>query len=536
MATPREPPETDEDAPAAVAAFRDGPLHRLLTSWRERPRSTYVFTRFAVLRLLGLVYFVAFYSAVRQIGPLIGPRGLLPADVLLAREVAAAGSRSAAFWQEPTLFLWTGASEAALVGVCWAGTLLSLAVLAGVTNAVVQIALWALYLSLVQVGQIFYGYGWEFQLLETGFLAVFLCPLRSFAPFPETAPPPAVIWLLRWLAFRIMLGAGLIKLRGDPCWRDLTCLVYHYETQPVPSPLSYFIHRLPRAAHQGGVIFNHVVELCAPWFAFGPRRARHVAGALLVAFQVVLILSGNLSFLNWLTIVPALACFDDSALGRLFPAAMRARLSALAARVEPSRLARRVSYMLAPRVAMLSVQPVMNLCSPGQAMNASFDRLHLVNTYGAFGSVGRERFEVILEGTSDEVIGDHTVWLEYELPCKPGDVRRRPCLITPYHYRLDWQMWFAAFTGPDRQPWLIHLVYELLHGDREVKSLLAGDPFPDRPPRWIRGELYRYRFTRPGDGSGAWWERTREAPYLRPLSVDDPALLRIVERMGWERE
>jgi hypothetical protein len=530
MATPRELPETDDDA---EAAFRDEPWWRFL---EQRPRATYVFTRFAVLRLLGLVYFVAFYSAVRQLGPLIGPRGLLPADVLLWGEVATAGSRAAAFWQSPTIFLWTGASEAALAAVCWVGTLLSLAVLAGVTNAAVQLALWALYFSLVQVGQIFYGYGWEFQLLETGFLAIFLCPLGSLAPFPKTAPPPVVIWLLRWLVFRVMLGAGLIKLRGDPCWRDLTCLVYHYETQPVPSPLSYLFNALPRSVHQGGVIVNHLVELGVPWFAFGPRRVRHVAGVLLVAFQVVLILSGNLSFLNWLTIVPALACFDDSALGRLFPTATRARALAVAEQAVPGLLARRVSYVLAAVVAVLSVEPVLNLFSPGQAMNASFGRLHLVNTYGAFGSVGRERFEVILEGTSDEVVDDRTVWREYELPCKPGDVRRRPCLITPYHYRLDWQMWFAAFTGPERQPWLIHLVYELLRGDREVKSLLAGDPFPDRPPRWIRAERYRYRFTRPGDGSGAWWERTRTAPYLRPFSVDDPALLRIVESMGWARE
>jgi Lipase maturation factor len=520
-----EPAQTDEDA---VAAFRDGPLRRFLA-----PRATYLFTRFAVLRLLGLVYFVAFFSAVRQVGPLIGHRGLLPADALLAGEVAEAGSRSAAFWEVPTLFVWTRASDAVLLGACWVGTLLSLAVLAGVTHAGVQLALWALYLSLVQVGQIFYGYGWEYQLLETGFLAVFLCPLRSFAPFPETAPPPVVSWLLRWLAFRVMLGAGLIKLRGDPCWRDLTCLVYHYETQPVPSPLSYLLHALPRAVHQGGVLVNHLVEIGVPWFAFGPRRARHVAGVLLVAFQVVLILSGNLSFLNWLTIVPALACFDDSALGRLFPAAIRARTLALAERAEPGRLARRVSFALAAVVAVLSVQPVLNLLSPGQAMNASFDRLHLVNTYGAFGSVGRERFEVILEGTSDAVLGDHTVWRAYELPCKPGDVRRRPCMISPYHYRLDWQMWFAAFTGPERQPWLVHLVYQLLRGEPGVKRLLAGDPFPEHPPRYVRGELYKYRFTRPGDGSGAWWERTRVASYLRPLSVDDPALVRIVEARGW---
>jgi hypothetical protein len=527
-ASPQERPDPDEDA---VAAFREDPLRRFLG-----PRATYFFTRFVLLRLLGLVYFVAFFSAVRQLGPLLGHRGLLPADAYLSRVVAEAGSRWGALRETPTLFLWTGASDTALSAVCWVGTLLSLAVLAGVTNAFVQLALWTLYLSLVQVGQIFYGYGWEFQLLETGFLAVFLCPARTLSPFPATPPPIAVIWLNRWLVFRIMLGAGLIKLRGDECWRDLTCLVYHYETQPVPSPLSYLFHQLPRAAHMGGALFNHFVELCVPWFAFGPGRVRHVAGIFLVAFQVVLILSGNLSFLNWLTIVPALACFDDGALGRLFPTGLRARVQALAERAAPTRRAQLVSFTLAAVVALLSIEPVANLFSPGQAMNASFDPLHLVNTYGAFGSVGRERYEVILEGTSDAVIGDSTQWREYELPCKPGDVRRRPCLISPYHYRLDWQMWFAALTGYRRQPWLIHLVYRLLRGDKEVTRLLAVDPFPYGAPRFVRADLYRYRFTRPGDGSGAWWERSRASEYLRPLSVDDPALVRMVKAMGWARD
>jgi hypothetical protein len=285
-----------------------------------------------------------------------------------------------------------------------------------------------------------------------------------------------------------------------------------------------------------GVLANHAVELGAPFFAFGPRRARHVAGALLVGFQVVLIASGNLSFLNWLTIVPALACLDDSVLARLLPARFRARVLAHAADALPSRPARWASYGLLALVLFLSVEPVENLLSPRQAMNRSFDRLHLVNTYGAFGSVGRERYEVILEGTRDAMPNDAADWHEYELPCKPGDVRRRPCFITPYHYRLDWQMWFAALTGWRRQPWLIHLVYQLLRGEGEGAQLLATNPFPTEPPRYIRAELYRYEFTRPGAGSGAWWRRTRAGEYLRPLSRDDPALLEAVRTMGWEED
>ncbi|WP_437693744.1 lipase maturation factor family protein [Sorangium sp. So ce176] len=518
----------DEDDGALLRRIRSHPLRRFLG-----PPRSYLLTRFVLLRLLGFVYFIAFFSLARQLGPLLGPRGLLPADRFLERLVDITGSHGAAFRRLPTLFLWLGASDGVLHAAAWAGVALSLAVCAGVTNAVVQLALWALYLSFVHIGQVFYGYGWEHQLAETGFLAVFLCPLRGFRPFLSPPPPVVVIWLFRWLIFRIMLGAGLIKLRGDPCWTDLTCLVHHYETQPVPSPLSYYLHQLPAWVHAIGVLFNHLVELVVPWFAFGPRRARHVAGVLLVLFQGMLIASGNLSFLNWLTIVPAIACFDDGALGRLFPARVRERAAALAGELSPSRAHRIAAALLAVLVLCLSVNPVMNLLSPRQAMNATFDSFGLVNTYGAFGSVGRERYEVILEGTRDEAPGEGTRWIEYDLPCKPGDVRRRPCLITPYHYRLDWQIWFAAFGSYESEPWLVHLVYKLLSGDAGAQRLLASNPFPDAPPRYIRAGLYRYSFTRIGDGSGAWWRRVRVAEYLPPLSVDDPSLLRFLAAYGW---
>ncbi|HZR81567.1 MAG TPA: lipase maturation factor family protein [Candidatus Binatia bacterium] len=492
--------------------------------------ATYALTRSAILRLLGVVYLVAFLIVVRQGDPLIGHDGLLPADRFLAAIAAETGSRASAFAALPTLF-WLDASDRALHAVGWTGLVLSAAVVLGATNALLQLALWALYLSVVQVGQIFYGYGWEVQLLETGFLAVFLCPVRSVRPSAAPSPPVVVIWLFRWLIVRIMWGAGLIKLRGDPCWRDLTCLAWHYETQPIPNPLSWWLHARPLWFHRAGAAFNHFVELLAPFFVVGPRRLRSTAGILFVAFQVTLILSGNLSFLNWLTIVPALACFDDASLAWLLPRALRERaLSRAAAIGPPSALHRGAAWTFAAVVALLSIAPVLNLLSPHQAMNRSFDPLHLVNTYGAFGSVGRERDEVILEGTSDDAIGPDTEWREYELPCKPGDVARAPCVISPYHLRLDWQMWFAAMASAGSEPWLLHLAAKLLAGDPGVKALLARDPFPDRPPRYVRAELYRYEFTRPGDGSPDWWRRTYVRSYLRPLSLDDPELRRYLER------
>jgi hypothetical protein len=508
------------------------------TAWWQRllaDDSTYELTRFAILRLLGLVYLVAFVSLARQYGGLLGSHGLLPVAQFLPYARSHLGA--AAFWKIPTLFWLVGSSDGVMQAACWAGIVLSAAAMLGVTNAVVQVALWALYASFVHVGQIFYGYGWEIQLLETGLLAAFLCPVRSLRPLPHARAPAIVVWLLRWLIFRIMLGAVLIKLRNDPCWRDLSCLDFHFETQPNPNPMAWWAHRAPHAVHVAGVLFNHVAEGVAPWFAFGFRRWRHAAGAVIVAFQVTLIASGNLSFLNWLTIVPALACFDDTAFARLLPRQWRADALVRFAAMKVDPVHRRVAAVYAVIVGVLSVGPVLNLLSSRQAMNTSFDPLDLVNTYGAFGSVDRKRFEVILEGTRDEVPDDSAHWQEYELPCMPGDTRRRPCLVTPYHYRLDWQMWFVgndAARGENigSEPWLVHLVWQLLQGDPSPEPLLARNPFHGLPPRWIRAHLWLYRFS-PSRAEGTWWQRRRVGEYLAPVSLEDGELRAYVQQYGW---
>jgi len=495
-----------------------------------RPAPGHWLTRFVVLRLLGLVYLFAFLSLALQVLPLLGANGLLPIDDYLPRVAEALGSRGAAAWRLPSVF-WLGVSDPALVALAWAGVALSAVVLAGFANALILAALWLLYGSFVHVGQDWYGYGWEIQLLETGFLAIFLCPLLDARPFPKRPPPTPVVWLFRWLIVRIMLGAGLIKLRGDPCWRDLTCLDFHYETQPIPNPLSPLFHFLPHWVHALGVCFNHATELGAPWLVLGPRRVRYVAGAMMLVFQLLLILSGNLSFLNYLTLVPVLACFDDALLSRVLPARLVARARRAEREAEPSRAQRVAAFALVAAVAVLSVGPVTNLLSSRQVMNTSFDPFDLVNTYGAFGSVGRHRNEIVFSGTRDADPGPDAEWHEYGFPCKPGDPKRRPCIVSPYQPRLAWQLWFAAMSTPDRYPWTLHLVWKLLHGDPGLRGLLSRDPFPDAPPRFVRADLYRYRFA--PLGSDAWWERERLGPWLPPLAADDPRLLRFLEGYGW---
>jgi hypothetical protein len=529
------------EEPPDSGAF-EPPLRRALVrtwTWLRGPpgAASYRWFRFWFLRGLGLVYLAAFCAALFQNEALIGEHGLLPAwtflDAVLERQD---GDRTAAFLQLPTVF-WIDASDAALTAVAGVGVALSLLLLLGLNHPLQLLVLWAAYLSIDHVGQRWYMFGWESQLLETGLLAVFLLPWNGVRALPRPPPPDVVVGLARWLTFRIMIGAGLIKLRGDPCWRDLSCLDYHFETQPNPHPLSWWIHQLPDWMLAGGVLYNHLAELVVPLFVFGPRRLRHLAGVVLLVFQVGLILSGNLSFLNWLTLLPCLACFDDAFLGRLVPQRLRARLERGPRARRPGPVQGWSAAAFALLVAWLSVPVVQNLAGSRQAMNRSYDRLHVVNTYGAFGGVGEHRFELVIEGTLD-TDSERARWREYEFRCKPGRVDRRPCWITPYHLRLDWLIWFAALEaaegrGLQREDWLLHLLHKLLIADPAVLALFADDPFAGTPPRFVRVSMWRYSFTRIGEADGAWWKRERLGTFVRPVSLDDEAFTGYLRWRGW---
>jgi hypothetical protein len=520
------------------------PEHPLQTSLTPAP-ATYWLTRWVLLRLLGLVYLVAFLVAAHQIIPLVGHDGLLPADLFLERVSQHFGSSAAGFQQLPSIFWWN-TSDAFLAGAAWAGAALSLVVLCGYANSILLLLLWALYMSFIHIGQLWYSYGWETQLLETGFIAIFLCPLWDPRPFGRTPPPLIALWIYRWLIFRIMLGAGLIKIRGDECWRDLSALFYHYETQPVPGPLSRALHFAPPWFHKLGVLWNHFIELIVPWFGLGPRWMRNTAGILMASFMGILIFSGNLSFLNWLTIIPCLACIDDSIWRRFLPRQLLLRAEGAESTKRDTMTPRFMAGLFALVVAWLSYAPVKNLVSRNQAMNASFDKLHLVNTYGAFGTVGRERYEIVFEGTDEVLAVDSSQWREYEFKAKPGDPARRPPIITPYHYRLDWQIWFAAIPGvhydlrtlptPQHYPWVARFVWKLLQNDREILGLLANNPFPDGPPRYVRALVYKYKYAPSGNAEGLWWSREKVGVWLPAVSTYTPEFRRFLEAAGLLRE
>ncbi len=493
---------------------------------------SYWLTRFVILRLLGVVYGVAFVVAINQIVPLIGSNGLLPLAIYLKQVVITLGSTSAGFLRLPSIF-WFWHSDTALLIAAWTGFILSCIVVAGYANAPLLGVLWFLYMSFVHLGQDWYGYGWEIQLTETGFLAIYLCPMVDMRPFPQRAPPMPVVFLFRWLTFRIMLGSGMIKFRGDKVWRDATALYYHFETQPIPGPLSRWFHFLPRIALKLGVWLNWLAELIASWFVFWPRISRNIAGVVIVLFQISIILSGNLSFLNWLTIVPALACFDDGFWARILPRKLVIKAEAAAANAEESKPMLTTAWIITAIVGLLSIQPVLNIVSSEQVMNTSFDPLNLVNTYGAFGSVGRERLNVVFEGTTDDTAGGKAQWRPYIYKGLPVLLDKLPPQIAPYQLRLDWQMWFAAMSSADQYPWTYNLVWKLLHNDSNATNLFADNPFPNKPPRFIRATLYRYQFAKPGNPQGFYWSRKEIGGWIPVLSVNDPQLIKFLQSEGW---
>ncbi len=496
---------------------------------KEKPE--YYITRFVFLRALGFIYFFAFLSLATQVIPLIGENGLLPAKNFL--NTFHFESKFDAFLRLPTIF-WLNASDSFLLFLAWVGVILSFIVMIAFANSIIMFLLWIVYMSFVHIGQVFYGYGWEIQLLETGFLAIFLCPLLDMRPFPRFQPPKQVIWLLRWLAFRIYIGAGLIKIRGDSCWRDLTCLYHHYETQPIPNPLSPYFHFMPKWFHKFGLLWNHFIELIVPFFAFYPYIARHIAGILMISFQFILILSGNLSFLNWLTILPVIACFDDRFFKKILPRKIIEKAEFAAKNRKVYKTQTIVAWILVAIVAWLSIPVVQNLLSTRQYMNTSFNQWDLVNTYGAFGAVGKERYELILEGTTDKIITPQTQWKEYEFKAKPGNVYRKLPIIAPYQPRIDWQIWFAAMQRPEHNPWLMHLIWKLLDNDKNALSLLANNPFQDNQPKHIRVGFYRYEFAELGNTSGAVWKRTYIGEWLPPLAKSTPGFKEYIEANGWK--
>jgi predicted DCC family thiol-disulfide oxidoreductase YuxK len=495
---------------ALVARHREGAYRWSRRLWGpERYPPTWHLVSWLFLRLLGLTFLVAFASIGNQITGLIGSDGILPVTDKLATLAAEHGSWR--YWVSPTLF-WINSSDTALVTVCIAGAAAALLVVLNVWTRPMLMLAFVLHLSLWAVMPVFGSIQPDALILEVGLLAIFL-----------TAGSRIIIWLYRWLLFRFMLLSGLVKLlTHDASWAQLTALNYHYETQPLPTPLAWYAHQLPEWFQQLSVLSMFGIELVLPWLVFLPRRLRFVAAWGFLVLQILITLTGNFYFLNLLTIFLCLFLFDDQALAGVLPSRLAARLRYRLPK--PGRLATAAASVLASLVLVVNLAFIWKrieqqpLPGPLETLVKTTSRFGITNFYGFFGVMNTTRREIVIEGSRD---GEH--WRAYEFRYKPGDIHRCLRWSLPYHPRLDWTLWFAAGESPWHNPWFGDFLYQLLKGAPPVLALLADNPFPEAPPKWIRATLYRYHFTTPAEraATGDCWVRDWLRPYVPPLSLEN---------------
>ncbi len=522
---------------------------RLLWGKDVRP-PTYFWAQRWFLRALGLTYLIAFVSLWVQVDGLVGSNGVSPLNQFLPAVYERFGS--SAYSLLPTL-CWFTASNGFLNFLCGGGVVLSLLLILGIAPALSLVVLFVFYLSLTIAGQTFLSFQWDILLLETGFLSIFLSPWRlwprelmrwpgSFGVPPSGGPgrvnaelraPPATaspvsragLFLLKFLLFKLMLMSGVVKLTsGDDCWWNLTALDYHYWSQPLPTVFAWWADKSPEWFKQFSVAFCLVVEIIGPFFIWAPRRPRLIATGLMIFLQLVIALTGNYCFFNLLTIALCLLLIDDSAVQTNRRAVLTRMFGAPGGRALPDQLrsyaAIAVIVLTLPINAWLiftAFNPDADWPRPLVAIYGRLQSLRMANGYGLFRVMTKDRDEIVIEGSADGID-----WLPYEFKWKPGDVKRAPGWCAPHQPRLDWQMWFAALGSYGENPWFGRLIVQLLEGSQDVSRLLAKNPFPHTPPRYIRAMFYRYRFTtsREREETGAWWKREQLREYLPTVSAD----------------
>ncbi len=485
---------------------------------------------------------MAFLSLWVQIEGLAGRNGILPVAEFL--QAAGQSLGDTAWLRFPTL-CWINAGDGMLHFLCGGGAALALLLVVGIAPALVLSGLWVFYLSLVVACRDFLSFQWDLLLLETGFLAIFLAPLHFGAKMVwAERPSRLVLWLLRWLLFRLMFSSGLVKLlSGDSAWRQLRALDFHYLTQPLPAWTSWYVHQLPEWAHAASVAAVFALELVVPFSIFAPRRLRLWGCALLVLLQVLIGATGNYGFFNLLTLALCVLLLDDRALGKLRVSPtflrragtrFRSRFSATS-RVWRDSLAKLKGllppprpwplWVLAPLAVVIVLLSVVQMChtarisggwiAPLAQIHSMARPLRLVNGYGLFAVMTTSRPEIEVEGSVDG-----RTWKVYEFKWKAGDPRRAPAFVQPHMPRLDWQMWFAALGTYRDNPWFLNFIVRLLQGSPAVVDLLAVNPFPRQPPLYVRARLYDYRFAGWDERrEGVWWKRRLKGTYCPPVSL-----------------
>ncbi|MDB6032152.1 MAG: hypothetical protein JWM16_2490 [Verrucomicrobiales bacterium] len=512
-------------------------LTRLLWG-RHVERLSYLLTGWIFVRLMGVIYLCAFVSLWVQVRGLYGTHGILPIQEWLtsARVETQTMSSFGKFLAAPTVF-WFGASDSTLQWVCGLGTSLAAMTIIGISPALCLFGLWLLYLSFCTSGGDFLGFQWDALLLEAGLLAVFLAPARFLPNLRrETELSRAVVWLLRWLVFRLMFSSGVVKLAsGDETWKGLTALKFHYETQPLPTWLSWYAHQLPEWVQRVSTGSVLALQLGLPFLIFLPRRARHLAAWCFMSLELLIALTGNYCFFNLLSISLCLLLFDDALLLRWVPRRWRPCFEERAS--EPAKVERGASGLALIRVRRVAVGAlsltilvissmylfsILHISAPWPApalkLYSAVAPFRSINSYGLFAVMTTTRPEIILEGSND---GQN--WMPYEFKYKPGALNKRPSFVEPHQPRLDWQMWFAALGTYRGNPWFVQFCRRLLQGNPEVLNLLATNPFPNGPPKVLRAKVYEYHFTNWAERqkTGQWWKREEQGLYLPTITLEN---------------
>jgi predicted DCC family thiol-disulfide oxidoreductase YuxK len=500
-------------------------------------RPTYFWARRWFLRALGVIYLIAFVSLWVQLDGLFGSNGMSPVNQFLPAAHAQLGGQAYAVL--PTL-CWFNSSDVFLHFLSGSGIAFALLLVFGIAPAFSLLALFVFYLSLTIAGQVFFNFQWDVLLLETGFLSIFLAPWRLWpresSLGPGSSVPAAVrvsapaLFLLKLLLFKLILMSGVVKLTsGDNSWWNLTALDYHYWSQPLPTVFGWWADKSPEWFKHFSVAFCLVVEIIVPLFIWAPRRLRLIAAGLLIFLQVAIAITGNYCFFNLLTIALCLLLIDDSVVGSLHGISTASARHCSdggrpGGRALPDRVctctAMAIIVVTLPINAWLIFSAFRPLAGPPRGLANIYERLEafrIVNGYGLFRVMTKDRCEIVLEGSADGID-----WLPYEFKWKPGDVKRAPGWCAPHQPRLDWQMWFAALESPQENPWFIALIFRLLQGSKDVSGLLARNPFPDKPPHYMRATFYRYRFTTVNElgRTGAWWKRQELREYLPTVSLE----------------
>mgnify|MGYP000048754764 CR=1 FL=1 len=450
---------------------------------------------------LGLIYFIAFFPFIFQIKGLIGKKGILPVQSYLMFLKSRLGPK--AYYKMPTLF-WINSSDFTLLSVVYAGVFLSIILILGYYPIIILPLLYILYLSIIHGGQDFLSFGWEVFLMEITINAFFLAMTEIPNPF---------IWIsINFLLFRFHFEAGIVKLlSNDPSWKNLTAMYFHYQTQPIANTTAWFAHKLPMWFHKASCLLMFIIELIIPFGIFGNEEMRLIVFFCFVGLQVSIWLTGNFSYLNYLTVIFSTILLSDHYLSSYFttPASDSHPSIILNLSISSAGIFLFTFQLISFWNHLISIplcEKFLNKLRP----------FFVVNRYGIFAVMTTKRYEIIIEGSNDGI-----EWKEYIFKHKASELNRRPRRISPYQPRLDWQAWFLPFRSYRHETWFQNFLVRLLQGEKSVTDLLRLNPFAKHPPKYIRAQIFDYTFTdkETKKSTGNWWKRVYVGAYSPTLCM-----------------